>query len=289
MPFGAIAYYTFDNAANLGQDSTGNYNGTLKSNTGGAVGTQVARQDRRRHQPVRRRPGYHPTALGLRGLHQAMTISSGWVYYNSNQNWARILDFGNGAGSDNILMANQGGSSTLRFQIYRGRRERRGGQGVANALPTGQWLHVSRDPHVRRRNATTTPLTSTSTAPRCSPTITTASPTTSPRTLNYIGRSNWGGTACNGYMDNTFVYNRRLTTAKSIALPGQLSGRQRACLPRQPNSGHGHQGGPGRRREPDVKLNRRPRWYHRHRPHGCRPAPTPARPRSKKRCRPPPS
>ncbi len=53
-----------------------------------------------------------------------------WAYPVDNlENWARFIDYGVGAFSDNILFARNGTSSDLTFEVYNGDRLRRPGDG----------------------------------------------------------------------------------------------------------------------------------------------------------------
>ncbi|GAB4532484.1 MAG: hypothetical protein Tsb0014_16970 [Pleurocapsa sp.] len=71
----------------------------------------------------------------------AFTVEA-WVYSeNVNRNWARVIDFGNGAGSDNLLLAWEGTSGKMRWDI------RNGNQSsfitTADVFPENEWVHVA--------------------------------------------------------------------------------------------------------------------------------------------------
>ncbi|WP_257293046.1 cadherin domain-containing protein, partial [Endozoicomonas sp. ONNA1] len=72
----------------------------------------------------------------------AMTISA-WVKYDSlSQNWSRIVDFGDGPGSNNILLTHVGTSETLAFEIYDG-ASLEGQLHINNFFTAGEWVHVT--------------------------------------------------------------------------------------------------------------------------------------------------
>ena len=48
-----------------------------------------------------------------------MTFAA-WVNYDSFNHWSRIFDFGDGAGQNNILLANQGTTNNLAFEVHAG-------------------------------------------------------------------------------------------------------------------------------------------------------------------------
>jgi hypothetical protein len=47
-----------------------------------------------------------------------------WAYWNELTSWSRIIDFGNGPGNNNLLIANEGGSNNLFFRSGRGNQVR---------------------------------------------------------------------------------------------------------------------------------------------------------------------
>ncbi len=70
-----------------------------------------------------------------------LTIEA-WVYLRSYQNWSRIMDFGNGAGQDNILLAATVGTSGYPlFQVRRG-TEANNIQS-SRQIPLHQWTHIA--------------------------------------------------------------------------------------------------------------------------------------------------
>ena len=65
-----------------------------------------------------------------------------WAYPTSLASWARLLDYGNDAGSDNILFARNATSADLTFEVYAGNAS--GGKVTASgALALNQWQHLA--------------------------------------------------------------------------------------------------------------------------------------------------
>ena len=68
-----------------------------------------------------------------------VTFSS-WVYFDGLNNWSRIFDIGNGAGVNNILLANRGGTNTLSFQVVNGSTQ---ALELTNGITIGEWHHIA--------------------------------------------------------------------------------------------------------------------------------------------------
>jgi hypothetical protein len=64
-----------------------------------------------------------------------------WVWYDSLKSHSRIIDFGNGAGVDNILFANQATSSELYLGIQG--QEYQSIKTSSGVLETGKWIHLA--------------------------------------------------------------------------------------------------------------------------------------------------
>jgi|AGSF01.1.fsa_nt_gi hypothetical protein len=122
-----------------------------------------------------------------------------WVRYNSFKNWSRIIDFGNGASSDNILLANPGTSNTLGFFVNRGTTQQ--SIEVAGFLELGKWIHIAitQDPSGNTKIYKNGQLIQSGTCHL---------PNSINRTLNYIGRSNWTG---DGFFDGQMAEFRLWT------------------------------------------------------------------------------
>lgn len=112
---------------------------------------------------------------------QGITVEA-WVWYDGFKKWSRIIDFGNGAGVENILFANEGTSNNLSFYVFQGTTYQSiTAQGV---LETGKWMHL----------AATIDESGSATLYKNGEVIKTGSvnlPKTINRTQNCIARSNW--------------------------------------------------------------------------------------------------
>ncbi|CAK0863997.1 unnamed protein product, partial [Prorocentrum cordatum] len=71
------------------------------------------------------------TPLGGSGL--SVGFAARW---RSLKRWSRIIDFGNGPGTENIVVANKGTSTTLVFNVWDGRQEH--GLQVPDAIEVGR-------------------------------------------------------------------------------------------------------------------------------------------------------
>lgn len=130
-----------------------------------------------------------------------------WVRYDSLGNWSRILDFGNGAPSDNIVFANDGTSTTLRLNLHNGTSVAATSSVSGALLATGSWMHVcaiidgSGNGKIFKNGA------------QVGKTITgLARPTKISRTSCFIGKSNWSSDAgFNGRIARLRIWNRALS------------------------------------------------------------------------------
>jgi hypothetical protein len=135
------------------------------------------------------------------------TIES-WVYPRSFESWSRILDFGNGAGVDNVLFAlTEGNSGRPNLSIYRA--------GVGNGLTANEALPLNRWTHVAAVHRSGTAflyfdgrLVGSAAMHR---------PAAVSRQFSYIGKSNWGEGRFNGMIDEVRIWNRAVSTAELIA------------------------------------------------------------------------
>jgi hypothetical protein len=134
-----------------------------------------------------------------------MTVSV-WVYPTAANNWARFIDFGNGAPNNNIVFARNGTSNTLSFEAYNGST---GGGSVSasEAIALNQWqlftATLSRWGYaVLYKNGVR--IASGQTA--IPPIVT--------RTNNYIGKSNWPDAYYKGRIDDLGIWSRALTSAE---------------------------------------------------------------------------
>jgi|GEM_PF-5207109 len=156
------------------------------------------------------------TVPDLGNFSNGLTIEA-WVFYQSFQSWSRIIDFGNGASSNNILLANEAGTSNLNLAVYVTT-----GTGANAAttvktlkatgvLKTGQWMHLA---------ATINKDGGGQLYVGGMPVLATGEmqlPSNVTRSNNYVGKSNWPmppDQYFNGTMANLRIYNRALTLAE---------------------------------------------------------------------------
>ena len=122
-----------------------------------------------------------------------------WAYWNSFNNWSRLLDLGNGSGSDNILFANEGSNPNLRFEVYQNSST----QGLTSPvnMSTGKWYHVA----VTQDNTGWTTIYIDGKAVVSG---TVQVPLDISRNLCYIGLSNWAGDAYfDGRIEEMRIWN----------------------------------------------------------------------------------
>ncbi|MEI7782072.1 MAG: LamG domain-containing protein, partial [Planctomycetota bacterium] len=131
-----------------------------------------------------------------------------WAYTSSVANWARYFDFGNGPGSDNILLTRVGTSNDLRFNVLRGGTE----QSVTapNAIQLNTWQHFSVT--VTTAGVATLYVNGAPVATNTNPGFI---PNVVARANDSIGKSNWSGDALfQGRMMGLSVWNTALTPAQ---------------------------------------------------------------------------
>jgi hypothetical protein len=146
-------------------------------------------------------PAKKGTALRFDGNDDYVEIPSGvwfngdftveaWVYVRSYNRWSRLFDFGNGTGSDNVLLAiSDGTSGIVNFAVYNSNYY--GTNGSLNSpdtIPMNQWVHLA-----VTMNGTTATLYKNGSVWATGDMGMTALGMT--RSYNYIGRSNWGADA----------------------------------------------------------------------------------------------
>ncbi len=134
-----------------------------------------------------------------------------WAYPTSLASWSRFIDYGNGAGSDNILFARNGTSADLTFEVYTGNAS--GGKVTApGALTLNEWQHLA-----AVMDATGQVILYRNGIPLV--TNTTAVPSAITRVSNVLGRSNWSQDGYyQGKMDDVRLYNRPLSEDAIMAL-----------------------------------------------------------------------
>jgi hypothetical protein len=164
-------------------------------------------------------------ALSLNGTNQYVAMPAAnwfsgdltieaWVYERSYGNWARVLDFGNGASRDNVVLAlSDGVTGKPSFGVV----VTNSGSSITaeTSLPTNQWVHLAAT--LQGTNATIyvdgIPVKSGALP----------APEGVTRTNNYVGRDNWPGLP---YADAVFDELRIWNTARTA---GQI--REGMCHP----------------------------------------------------------
>lgn len=137
----------------------------------------------------------------------SFTIQS-WVYPIQVLNWNRIIDFGNGAGRNNILLSNSYGTSGAPGLYIEGTQFQ-----ATRTLTLNAWHFVCATYNLATRIAIIyidgQPSGTGSMPP----------PVNVVRTYNYIGRSNWGfgDPNFNGGIGSIQIYNGYLTAAEILS------------------------------------------------------------------------
>ena len=122
-----------------------------------------------------------------------------WVYPRSFGNWARIIDFGNGAGSNNVLLAYTDGTSGIPAFYVEGNQF-----DATQAIVLNQWTHIA-----ATLSGTTATIYINGIASGTS-TFGTA-PVNITRNNCYIGKSNWGDAYANAIYDELRIWNTAKT------------------------------------------------------------------------------
>ena len=178
-------------------------------------GHKVRVQEDRNNRPnmaLSFRTGYYNIPSGNYFKTGNFTISA-WIRPRKNNNWARVVDFGNGQFSDNILLAHTSGTSGRPyFQIWKGSTSI-SGLSSPNVLPLNQWTHLAVTLEVKSAKMFINGKLD------CSGTASDV-PNKITRTENYVGRSNWYQPPDNdpdteADIDEIKIFDRALT-AKQI-------------------------------------------------------------------------
>ena len=127
-----------------------------------------------------------------------------WVKPTAYSNWSRVIDFGNGAGSNNVLFGTSYGTSG-KPGFYVG-----GVQFEANdQLPLNQWSHIAA---TLSGNTATIYINGVASGTANFPV-----PANITRNNNYIGRSNWGDPAPEASFDDLRIWNVAKTGTEILA------------------------------------------------------------------------
>jgi hypothetical protein len=164
-------------------------------------------------------------AVSLDGVNDYLALPTGvvsdlsdftiatWVYWNADQTWARIFDFGSGTGRYMYLCPKTGGGVVRFCTTVDGGYGEQGVNGTA-ALPTGQWVHVA----VTLSGATAT-LYVNGVAVGSNTAVVHAPFRLGSTTQNWLGRSQFSADPYfNGKLDGFRIYNGALSAAQIAAL-----------------------------------------------------------------------
>jgi arabinan endo-1,5-alpha-L-arabinosidase len=151
---------------------------------------------------------------GLAGF-DGLTVSL-WAYPTSSaKSWARFIDFGNGAPSNNIYFGRSSTTTSLVFMVYNGTANLGSVTTATGAIELNKWQHFA------------------ATSDTCGYTVlyknglpiktgTTSPPWNVARTINYIARSNWASDAYyKGRLDDIRIYDKALDANDIMDIYGQ--------------------------------------------------------------------
>ncbi|WP_461537953.1 tandem-95 repeat protein [Spongorhabdus nitratireducens] len=143
-----------------------------------------------------------------------MTIST-WVKFDSfSQSWSRIVDFGNGSADNNIILAHEGTTNTIAFEIYDGTGYPADGVlKIENFFTQGEWVHITAtvDSSGAMRIYKNGELAGENLDGVVPPEMT--------RSNNYVGKSNWSNDgALDGSVDELSIFDSTLNAAEVKAL-----------------------------------------------------------------------
>jgi hypothetical protein len=132
-----------------------------------------------------------------------------WVFVREVRNWSRLIDFGNGPASDNVVFAlSQGTSGRPRLEFYRGASTT--GLTANSVLPLQQWVHLA-----ATFDGTTARIYLNGQLDAQGPLQGATQVVT--RNNAYVGRSNWGGDAPpNADYDNLRIWSRGLSATEIV-------------------------------------------------------------------------
>ncbi|MBD2545212.1 LamG domain-containing protein [Planktothricoides raciborskii] len=218
---GLLAYYPMNEATGTEvRDHTGKGNqGTMTNPVWWACAAPIGSQDKPGNKVMKFDGVNDHITFPAMNINYSQGFSlEVWVRYNSLKSWSRIFDFGNGAGVENILLANKGTTNTLGFHVYRGTASL--GVEVANFLELQKWMHiaVTLEPSGSCKVYKNGQLIQSGTSQL---------PNSVNRTLNYIGRSNWPDAYFDGQMAEFRLWNRVRTEAEIKAdLNQRLTGKE---------------------------------------------------------------
>jgi hypothetical protein len=149
------------------------------------------------------------TEISAMPLNTGMSFSV-WAYPTASSNWARFMDFGNGAPSNNILFTRQSTSATIHLESFNGTSSTT--VTSTNAIENNVWQHFA---FTIASNGATKIYKNGSVIASGTLNV----PNVITRNNMYIGRSNWVSDAFyNGHMDDIRLYTTALSDADILSL-----------------------------------------------------------------------
>ncbi len=146
-----------------------------------------------------------------------MSISF-WMFPTTTDAWQRVIDFANGAASDNIIVYRQNTTQNLVFEVYNGGSS--AGTAIVNSgITQSAWQYFTITMDASRvvkiyKNGSLQTLSGGGTSTTFS-----SMPNNITRANNYIGKSNFGGDAYyTGRYDDLRIYNRALAAGEVTSL-----------------------------------------------------------------------
>lgn len=132
----------------------------------------------------------------------------GWVYVISHSDWARLFDFGNGSGTNNLLIVPRDNTGKTASYVFNGSSA---GADASSAISTGAWHHLAVT--ITATGAQTLYIDGVQAA-----TGSGQNPATSVRNNAYIGRSDWSTDPyLNGKVAAVALYPKVLTATRVLA------------------------------------------------------------------------
>ncbi|WP_049629128.1 tandem-95 repeat protein [Cellvibrio sp. pealriver] len=150
---------------------------------------------------------------GFADFRTGMTITL-WAHPTELKEWGRFFDFGNGASSDNIIIARNGNSQFFYYEAYNGSSTIK--VNGATPIKLNEWHYYTVT--VEGADSATPGRTRIYVDGVLDADQMGNVPLNLTRINNYIGKSNWGDPYYKGYIDELRIYKRALTAAEVLAL-----------------------------------------------------------------------
>lgn len=159
--------------------------------------------------------GYGQLPAGVYFNGGSYTIEA-WVNVSEVRSWSRLMDFGNGPSAQNVLLAFSNGT-TGKPNLSHYANGTSGSLDAVAVLPTNQWVHVASVFDGSNSNLTIYVNGAKSASATVIP------PQNINRTLNYIGKSNWGDPLAKAQIDSFRIWTTA-RTADQVASDMQING-----------------------------------------------------------------